>query len=86
MPARRGRASERVSRVHVDTAGPMPIVLASEREYGYVVVDDYSRAVYRRPLRDGQRAQIIDGQDARHQGARRTKLHPQSRTTARLIV
>src|SRR5258706_8423712 len=40
---------ERVS-VHVDIAGPMPIVLAGEREYGYVVVDDYSRAVYRRPL------------------------------------
>jgi len=37
--------------VHVDIAGPMPIVLAGEREYGYVVVDDYSRAVYRRPLR-----------------------------------
>jgi len=50
-PARRGRASERVSRVHVDTAGPMAIVLAGEREYGYVVVGDYSRAVYRRPLR-----------------------------------
>ena len=50
-PARRGQASERVSRVHVNTAGPMAIVLAGEREYGYVVMGDYSRTVYRRPLR-----------------------------------
>ena len=28
----------------------MPIVLAGETEYVYVVVDDYGRAVYTRPL------------------------------------
>ena len=44
------RTGERVSRVHVDIAGPMAIVLAGEREYVYVVVDDYSRAVYTSPL------------------------------------
>ncbi len=29
----------------------MPIVLVSERECAYIVVDDYSRAEYTRPLR-----------------------------------
>jgi len=29
----------------------MPVRLAGRREYEYVVVDDYTRAVYTRPLR-----------------------------------
>ena len=40
------RTGRRVSRVHIDIAGPMPITLASGREYVYIVVDDYTRAVY----------------------------------------
>ncbi len=39
------RTGERVSQVHVDIAGPMPIMLDGEREYVYVIVDDYSRGV-----------------------------------------
>lgn len=45
------RTGGRVSRGHVDMAGPMPIVLACEREHVYFVVDDYSRVVYTRALR-----------------------------------
>ena len=45
------RTGKRVSRVHIDIAGPMPITLASGREYMYIVVDDYTRAVYARLLR-----------------------------------
>jgi hypothetical protein len=47
----RERAGEYLRRVHIDIAGPMPVRSASGKEYGYIVVDDYSRAVYTRPLR-----------------------------------
>ena len=38
------RTGERVSQVHIDITGPMHIVLAGEREYVDVVVDEYSHA------------------------------------------
>jgi len=40
-----------LDRVHIDIAGPMPTKSAGRKEYEYIVVDDYSRAVYTRPLR-----------------------------------
>ncbi len=47
IEAGKERTSKRVSRGHIDIAGPMPVVLAGEREYVYmyVVVDDYTRTV-----------------------------------------
>jgi len=36
---------------HSDIAGPVLTKSASGKEYEYIVVDDYSRAVYMRPLR-----------------------------------
>ena len=45
------RTGKRVSQDHIDIAGSMPITSASGREYVYTVVDDYTRAVYPRPLR-----------------------------------
>ena len=47
-------------------AGPMPTVLASKRVYVYVIVDDYNRAVYTRPLRardsvGNRRVQSVQG-------------------------
>jgi transposase InsO family protein len=47
----RNRAGEYLGRVHIDVAGPMPMKSAGGKEYEYVIVDDYSRAVYTRPLR-----------------------------------
>ena len=47
----RGRASEYLGRVHIDIIGPMPVKSAGGREYVYVVVDGYTRAVYTRALR-----------------------------------
>ena len=47
----RERATEYLERVHIDIAGPMPVVSAGGREYVYVIVDDYTRAVYTKPLR-----------------------------------
>ena len=47
----RGRASKYLGRVHIDIVGPMPVKSARGREYVYVVVGDYTRAVYTRPLR-----------------------------------
>ena len=40
------RTGKRVSWVHINIAGPVAITLASGREYVYIVVDDYTRAVY----------------------------------------
>ena len=45
------RTDKRVSQVHIDIAGPMPIAPTSGREYVCIVVDDYTRAVYARPPR-----------------------------------
>ena len=47
----RERATEYLERVHIDIAGPMPVVSAGGREYIYVIVDDYTRAVHTKPLR-----------------------------------
>ena len=46
----RARAVEYLERVHVDIVGPMPVQSAGGKEYVYVVVDDFSRAVYTQPL------------------------------------
>ena len=53
LPHKDGRtkATEFLERVHIDIAGPMPTPSVGGRRYLYVVVDDYSRAVYTRPLR-----------------------------------
>ena len=48
---RRKRASRYLERVHTDIAGPMPVKSAGGREYVYVIVDDYTRAVYTKSLR-----------------------------------
>jgi len=47
----RSRASEYLERVHIDITGPMPVKSAGGREYLYLVVDDYTRAVYVKPLK-----------------------------------
>ena len=47
----RTRASEYLEQVHIDIAGPMPVRSAGGKEYLYVVVDDFMRTVYMRPLR-----------------------------------
>jgi len=47
----RGRASEYLGRVHIDIVGPMPVKSVGGREYVYVIVDDYTQAVYTRPFR-----------------------------------
>jgi hypothetical protein len=54
----RGRASEYLERIHVDLVGPMPVKSAGKREYEYVAVDDYSRAVYVRPYASNRRPQM----------------------------
>jgi len=46
----RNRAGAYLDRVHIDIAGPMPTKSAGGKEYEYIVVDDYSRAVYARPF------------------------------------
>jgi len=46
----RNRAEVYLERVHIDVAGPMPTKLAGGMEYEYIVLDDYSRAVYTHPL------------------------------------
>ena len=40
-----------MDRVHIDRARPMPTKSADGKEYEYIVVDEYSRAVYTCPLR-----------------------------------
>ena len=47
----RNRAEAYLDRVHIDITGPMPKKSAGGKEYEYIIVDDYSRAVYTRPLR-----------------------------------
>jgi len=47
----RNRAGAYLDQVHIDIAGPVPTKSAGGQEYEYIVVDDYSRAVYARPLR-----------------------------------
>ena len=44
-------ASRYLGRVHIDIAGPMPVKSVGGWEYVYVVVDDYTRAVYTKSLR-----------------------------------
>ena len=44
-------------RVHIDIAGPMQVKSAGGKEYRYIVVGDYTRAVYARPLRLKSEAQ-----------------------------
>ena len=46
----RSRAGEYLERVHIDIAGPMPVRSAGEKVYLYLVVDNYTRAVYVKPL------------------------------------
>ena len=46
----RSRAEEYLGRVHTVIAGPMQ-KSAGGREYEYIVVDDYTRAVYTQPIR-----------------------------------
>lgn len=46
-----GWRGKRAWRVHIEIAGPMPVKLAGRREYVYVVVDDYVRAVFDSRLR-----------------------------------
>ena len=47
----RNRAEAYLDRVHIDIARPMPKKSAGGKEYEYIIVDDYSWAVYTRPLR-----------------------------------
>jgi transposase InsO family protein len=48
----RPRTGERLpGRVHIDVAGPMEVQSAGGKAYEYVVVDDYTRAVYTRALK-----------------------------------
>ena len=46
-------------RVHIDIAGPMQVKSAGGKEYEYIVVDDYTRVVYARPLRLKSEAQEV---------------------------
>jgi len=43
--------SEYLERVAIDIASPMPVKSVSGREYLYLVVDDYTGAVYVKPLK-----------------------------------
>jgi transposase InsO family protein len=47
----RERAKEHLGRVHIDVAGPMEVQSDGGKSYEYIVVDDYTRVVYTRPLR-----------------------------------
>ena len=47
----RKRSSKYLERVGLDIAGPTPVRPAGVREYVYVIVDDYTRAVYMKSLR-----------------------------------
>ena len=53
LPHKEGRkqASKYLEQVHINIAGPMPIKSAGGREYVYVIVDDYTQAVYTKLLR-----------------------------------
>ena len=44
-------AGEYLGRVHNDIARPMQVKSAGGKEYEYIAVDDYTRAVYTQPLR-----------------------------------
>ena len=44
----RGRAGGYLELVHIDIAVPMPVSLAGGREYLYVVMHGYTRAIYTR--------------------------------------
>ena len=46
----RTRATEYLEQVHINIAGPMPVRSAGRKEYLYVIVDDFTRTVYARPL------------------------------------
>jgi len=46
----RGRANEYLGRVHIDIVGHMPVKSDGGKEYEYVVVADYTRTVYPRPI------------------------------------
>ena len=48
---RYSRAGEYLGRVHNDTARPMQVKSAGGKEYEYIAVDDYTRAVYTQPPR-----------------------------------
>ena len=52
LPHKEGRewVTEYLERVHINIAGPMPVVSAGGREYIYVIVDDYTCAVHTKPL------------------------------------
>ena len=54
----RKRSSRYLERVHLDIAGPMPVRPVGVREYVYVIVDDYTRAVYMKLLR--LRSEAVD--------------------------
>jgi len=47
----RMRVMEFLERVHIDIAGLMPVASVGGHRYIYVVIDDYSHAVYSQPLR-----------------------------------
>jgi len=53
FPHKEGRdcTEQYLGRVHIDISGPMQVKSASGKEYEYIAVDDYSRAMYTRPLR-----------------------------------
>ena len=44
------RATEYLEQVHIDSAGPMPVRSAGGKEYLYVIMDNFTRTVYARPL------------------------------------
>jgi len=48
FPHKEGRdhTEQYLGRVHIDIAGPMQVKSAGRKEYEYIAVDDYSRAVY----------------------------------------
>src|SRR5258706_7975306 len=50
LSKRHGQAGKYLEQVHIKAAGPMLVTLARGREYVYVVVDDYTEAVYTRPV------------------------------------
>ena len=47
----RTRATEPLELIHGDLVGPMPVESVSKYKYGFVLMDDYSRASWELPLR-----------------------------------
>ena len=52
LPHKEGceRVGDYLERVHIDIAGPMPVMSAGGKEYLYIIVDNHTRAVYTRAI------------------------------------